>query len=80
MNYTIDSKENYIICPKYTVGDTISWFCNDDGKVHSGTIAYVNKAMTSTGPEINYEICDYLFGEEKTFFVDEYDVLAEGVY
>ncbi len=75
VNYTIES--NGSILSKYSVGDTVSWFCNDDGKIHTAKVSCVNKAMTSTGPEINYEIYDYLFGEVKTFFVDEYDVLED---
>lgn len=62
---------------KYSAGDTISWLCDDDGQVHTATVSYVNKAMTSTGPEVNYEVCDYLGGEKKVFFVDEYDVIED---
>lgn len=57
--------------PKFSVGDIITWFCDDDGELHSGTVLYVNKAMTATGMEVNYEVRDMLLGEPHTFFVDD---------
>lgn len=54
--------------PQFSVCDTITWFCDDDGELHSGTVLYINKAMTATGMEINYEVEDELFGEPHTFF------------
>lgn len=56
---------------RFSVGDIITWFCDDDGELHSGTVLYVNKAMTATGTEINYEVRDMLLGEPHTFFVDD---------
>lgn len=57
--------------PRFSIGDIITWFCDDDGELHSGTVLYVNKAMTATGMEINYEVEDELFGEPHTFFRQE---------
>lgn len=54
--------------PQFSVCDTITWFCDDDGELHSGTVLYVNKAMTATGMEINYEARNMLLGEPHTFF------------
>lgn len=63
--------------PKFSVGDRITWFCDDDGEIHSSTVLYVNKAMTATGMEINYEVEDELFGRPHTFFVDDYNVITD---
>ena len=43
----------------------------------SSTVLYVNKAMTATGMEINYEVEDELFGSPHIFFVDEYNVITD---
>ena len=63
--------------PRFSVGDIITWFCDDDGELHSGTVLYVNKAMTATSMEINYEVEGELFGSPYTFFVDEYNVITD---
>lgn len=63
--------------PQFSVGDIITWFCDDDGELHSGTVLYVNKAMTATGAEINYEVDGDLFGSSHTFFVDENNVITD---
>ncbi len=54
--------------PKFSIGNIITWFCDDDGELHSGTVLYINKAMTATGMEINYEARNMLLGEPHTFF------------
>lgn len=54
--------------PKFSIGNIITWFCDDDGELHSGTVLYVNKAMTATAMEINYEARNMLLGEPHTFF------------
>lgn len=38
---------------------------------------YINKAMTATGAEINYEVDGDLFGSPHTFFVDENNVITD---
>ena len=30
--------------PKYKVGDTIYWYCNEDGRVHNAEVLFVNVA------------------------------------
>ncbi len=52
--------EEYL--PKFSIGNIITWFCDDDGELHSGTVLYINKAMTATGMEINYEARNMLLG------------------
>lgn len=64
--------------PKFSVGDRITWFCDDDGEIHSSTVLYVNKAMTATGMEINYEVELECLGGCRIFFVDEMDVVEVG--
>ena len=54
--------------PKFSIGNILTWFCDDDGELHSGTVLYINKAMTATGMEINYEARNMLLGEPHTFF------------
>ena len=54
--------------PKFSIGNIFTWFCDDDGELHSGTVLYINKAMTATGMEINYEARNMLLGEPHTFF------------
>ena len=42
--------------PKYKVGDTLYWYCNDDGRVHNAEVQFVNVAKVGDiYIEVNYE-------------------------
>ena len=63
--------------PKFKVGDTIYWYCNEDGCVHSAEVQYVNFAMAGNDYiEVNYEVEVEISGEKKTLFIDDYDAMA----
>jgi hypothetical protein len=62
--------------PKYKVGDTILWYCNDDDRVHQSVVQFVNFAKAGDSYlQVNYEIREEYQGTIKTIFVDDYDVL-----
>ena len=43
--------------PKYKVGDTIYWYCNEDGRVHNAEVLFVNVAKVGDFYiEVNYEV------------------------
>ena len=65
------------LSPQFSDGDIITWFCDEDDELHFGTVLYINKAMTATGAEINYEVEGELFGSPHTFFVDENNVITD---
>lgn len=63
--------------PKFKVGDTIYWYCNEDGCVHSAEVQYVNFAIAGNDYiEVNYEVEVEISGEKKTLFIDDYDAMA----
>lgn len=63
--------------PKFKEGDTIYWFCNEDGRVHSAEVQFVNVAKVGDNYiEVNYEVEDFCNGVKKTIFVDDYDAMA----
>ena len=64
--------------PKYNVGDFISWFCDSCGEVHKGKIAFAVSGVAYDCP--HYEVQGECCGEEKTMYVDEYDVLKEDLW
>ena len=62
--------------PKYKVGDTIYWYCNEDGRVHKAEVQYVNYAKAGDiYIEMNYEVEEERNGIMKTLFIDDYDVM-----
>lgn len=67
--------ESERIIPKYKIGDTIQWLCEEDQRIHEAKVEFVNFAGAGY-PDINYEVTDYFNGEKKTTFVDEYDVIS----
>lgn len=63
---------------KYKVGDRIYWYCDDECRVHSAKVQYVN--IVNVGfPEINYEVEAICCGINKLMFIDEFDVLEENM-
>ncbi len=63
--------------PKFKIGDTIYWYCNEDGQVHNAEVQFVNIAKVGDHYiEVNYEVEDDCNGERKTVFVDDYDAMA----
>jgi hypothetical protein len=60
--------------PKYKVGDTIYWYCNEDGRVHNAEVLFVNAAKVGDFYiEVNYEVEEEYNGIKKTLFIDDYD-------
>ena len=63
--------------PKFKIGDTIYWYCNEDGRVHSAEVQFVNIAKVGNHySEVNYEVEDDCDGIRKTVFVDDCDAMA----
>lgn len=64
--------------PKYKVGDTIYWYCNEDGQVHNAEVEYVNVAKVGDiYIEVNYEVEVECNGITKTMFIDDYDAMGQ---
>ena len=64
--------------PKYKVGDTIYWYCNDDGRVHHAEVQFVNVAKVGDiYIEVNYEVEEVSNGITKTLFIDDYDAMEK---
>ncbi len=64
--------------PKYKVGDTIYWYCNEDGRVHSAEVQFVNFAKVGDiYIEVNYEVEVERNGKTKTLFIDDYDAMEK---
>ncbi len=62
--------------PKYKVGDTIYWYCNEDGRVHNAEVRFVNIAKAGDFYiEVNYEVEVKCNGIKRTLFIDDYDVM-----
>ena len=62
--------------PKYKVGDTIYWYCKNDGRVHHAEVLFVNFAKAGDNfIEINYEVEILFNGVKQTLFIDDYDVI-----
>ena len=62
--------------PKYKIGDTIYWYCNEDERVHNAEVQFVNFAKAGDiYIEVNYEVEDECNGIKKTLFIDDYDVM-----
>ena len=62
--------------PKYKIGDTIYWYCNEDGRVHNAEVLFVNVAKVGDFYiEVNYEVEEEYNGIKKTLFIDDYDVM-----
>jgi Golgi nucleoside diphosphatase len=62
--------------PKYKIGDTIYWYCNEDERVHNAEVQFVNFAKAGDiYIEVNYEVEDACNGIKKTLFIDDYDVM-----
>ena len=62
--------------PKYKVGDTIYWYCNEDGRVHNAEVQFVNVAKAGNiYIEVNYEVEEESNGVKKTLFIDDYDAM-----
>ena len=64
--------------PRFKVGDTIYWFCDDDQRVHHATVVFVNYALVGNHAiDINYEVLDECNGPAVTLFIDDYDAEAK---
>lgn len=62
--------------PKFKVGDTIYWYCNEDDRVHHAVVQYVNFAKAGDNYiEINYEVEIQFNGERRTLFIDDFDAM-----
>ena len=62
--------------PKYKVGDTTYWYCNEDGRVHNAEVLFVNVAKVGDFYiEVNYEVEEECNGIKKTLFIDDYDAM-----
>ena len=60
--------------PKFKIGDTIFWFCDEDQRIHHAKVLAVNYALMGVHiDDINYEVLDDCNGDAITRFVDEYD-------
>lgn len=66
----------YTITPKHSVGETVSWRC-DDGQLLSGVVKHVDKSVTSAGAKVQYHVESTHLGEAKMYVVDSQDVLPE---
>ena len=63
--------------PQFKVGDTIYWYCAEDGKVHHAEVQFVNFAKVgNTYIEVNYEVEVERDGMKKTLFIDDYNAMA----
>ena len=61
--------------PKFKIGDTICWYCDDDQRVHQAKVLMVNYALLGDYIEdINYEVIDECNGPATVRFIDELDV------
>ena len=66
------------ILPKFKVGDTIYWYCNDEDCVHNAEVQYVNFIkLGGDYLDINYEVEAYCKGQMRTIFVDEEDAVDQ---
>lgn len=64
--------------PKFKVGDTIYWYCCEDGLVHNAEVQFVNYAKAGDiYIEVNYEVEVECNGITKTMFIDEYDAMEK---
>ena len=61
--------------PKFDVGDTISWVCDTCRETHTAKVTSAVPGFTYDCP--HYEVLAECCGEEKTMYVDEWDVLKE---
>ena len=58
--------------PKFTVGDTIYWVCDDDQRVHHAKVLFVNYALiVNHAIDVNYEVLDECNGPAVIRFIDE---------
>ena len=62
--------------PKYKVGDTIYWYCNEDGRVNNAEFQFVYVGKVGNNYiEVNYEVEVEYNGLTKTLFIDDYDAM-----
>lgn len=60
--------------PRFKIGDTIYWLCNDDQRVHHAKVLMVNYALLGEYiDDVNYEVIDECNGSGSVCFVDERD-------
>ena len=60
--------------PRFKIGDTIYWLCNDDQRVHHAKVLMVNYALLGDYiDDVNYEVIDECNGSGSVCFVDERD-------
>lgn len=54
--------------PKYKIGDTIYWYCDQDQCVHHAVVLFVNVAKAGEHYiEVNYEVQAECQGEKKLY-------------
>ena len=60
--------------PKFKIGDTIFWFCDEDQRFHHAKVLAINYTLMGAHiDDINYEVIDDCNGDAITRFIDEYD-------
>ena len=60
--------------PRFKIGDTIFWLCNDDQRVHQAKVLMVNYALLGEYiDDVNYEVIDECNGPDSVRFIDERD-------
>ena len=62
--------------PKVNIGDTIYWYCSEDGRVRHAKVQFVNFAKVGDNYiEINYEVEIQFNGKKRTLFIDDCDAM-----
>ena len=62
--------------PRYKIGDTIYWYCDNEQRTHHAIVEFVNFVHIGRFYEdINYEVEVVCCGEKKTMIIDEYDAM-----
>lgn len=60
--------------PRFKIGDTIYWLCNEDQRVHHAKVLMVNYALLGGCiDDVNYEVIDECNGPDSVRFIDERD-------
>lgn len=64
--------------PRFKIGDTIYWVCDEDQRVHHAEVLYVNYAKVGgCYIDVNYEVEEEYDGSKRTLFIDDNDAMEE---
>jgi 8-oxo-dGTP diphosphatase len=67
--------------PRFKIGATIFWLCNDDQRVHQAKVLMVNYALLGEYiDDVNYEVIDECNGPDSVRFIDERDAEGRDLY